>query len=195
MNRRWMSTIAIALLGVASVALVACGNNNDSSTTAAATTSTTASSSSSGGTADVSLADAGDLGRVLIGPDGKTLYLFDKDTSGDASTCSGACAAAWPPLTVKGNATAGDGVDASKLTTFKRDDGGTQVAYNGHPLYFYAGDAQPGDTNGNNLDQFGAEWYALTAAGDSVGAGAASSGDDMGSSSTTTTDTGSGYSY
>ena len=43
--------------------------------------------------------------------------------------------------------------------------GGSQVTYNGWPLYTYTGDSKPGDANGNNLDQFGAEWYVLNAAG------------------------------
>ena len=167
MNRGSAKVLAIGLCLAASALLVACGNNDESSST-----STAASSSSSGGSsADLSLAEAGDLGQVLIGPDGNTVYLFEKDTSADASTCSGACAKEWPPLTVKGRALAGDGVDAAKLTTLKRDDGSTQIAYNGHPLYFYAGDTAPGDTNGNDIDEFGAEWYAVTAAGDSAGDG------------------------
>jgi predicted lipoprotein with Yx(FWY)xxD motif len=80
------------------------------------------------------------LGQILVGANAMTIYLFEKDGSGDASSCSGACAEAWPPVTVKGALAAGDGVDASKLTTFKRDDGATRVAYNGHPLYHYAGE-------------------------------------------------------
>ena len=167
MNRGSAKVLAIGLCLAASALLVACGNNDESSST-----STAASSSSSGGSSgDLSLAEAGDLGQVLIGPDGNTVYLFEKDTSADASTCSGACAKEWPPLTVKGRALAGDAVDAAKLTTLKRDDGSTQIAYNGHPLYFYAGDTAPGDTNGNGIDEFGALWYAVTAAGDSAGDG------------------------
>jgi hypothetical protein len=41
-----------------------------------------------------------------------------------------------------------------------------------HPLYYYAGDQQPGDTNGQNLDQFGAEWYVLSPAGKTIKHGA-----------------------
>ena len=48
------------------------------------------------------------------------------------------------------------------------DGGGTQVTYHGHPLYYYAGDSQPGDTTGEGLNQFGAKWYVLASTGDKV---------------------------
>jgi predicted lipoprotein with Yx(FWY)xxD motif len=182
--------IATAVLAAA-LGLAACGGDDNSSSD-----TTTSASASSGGGETVNLADAGDLGQVLVSPDGRTLYLFEKDTSGDASSCSGACAQDWPPLTVKGDASAGSGVEAGQLTTFKREDGDTQVAYQGHPLYYYAGDAAPGDTNGNGLDQFGAEWYALDASGQVV-EGSEDSGSDEGSDDSSESDSSSsgGYSY
>jgi predicted lipoprotein with Yx(FWY)xxD motif len=95
---------------------------------------------------------------------GRTLYLFEADKS-PKSTCSGACAAAWPPLTTSGSATAGSGIKSAKLTTSKRSDGKLQVVYAGHPLYYYAGDTKAGQTKGQGLDQFGAEWYTLAPSG------------------------------
>ena len=176
-----------------SLAIAACGNNDDTSTSAEAEApSTTAAAPTSA--AEVKLGDT-DLGSVLVSADGDTLYLFDADTSGDASTCSAECAAAWPPLTTKGKPQAGSGVDATKLSTFKRDDATTQVSYNGHPLYFYAGDTAPGDTHGNDLDQFGAEWYAMTAAGESVGDDEGEDSSDDDSSSGSAGEAASGYSY
>ena len=79
---------------------------------------------------------------ILVSPDGKTLYTFAKDTAGK-SNCNDGCAAAWPPFTVANAALAGG--DYSIVT---REDGTRQWAYKGMPLYFYAGDAKPGDTNG-----------------------------------------------
>jgi hypothetical protein len=80
------------------------------------------------------------------------------------------------------------------LTTFKRDDGTTQIAYNGHPLYYFSGDSAAGDTNGNDIDEFGAEWYAMNASGESVGDdGESSSYDDR--STSTSSSGGSAYSY
>lgn len=184
-NKR-LILILIACL-TASLALVACGSD-DTGSAGPSTTSVPVAGGGSGGTVD--LADNQDLGQILVDADGRTLYLFEKDDEGDESYCSGACAKAWPPLTIKAEAQAGGGLDASKLTTFKRDDGTTQVAYADHPLYYYAGDQAPGDANGNELDQFGAEWYALTASGataeDSGGepedSGEDDSSDDSGSS-------------
>lgn len=107
------------------------------------------------------MASIDEYGEILVGPDGHSLYLFEKDTRGEtASTCADACAKAWPPLTVSGTPTKGDGVTAT-LSTFDREDGSTQVAANGWPLYSYAADEKPGDANGQEVDGFGAEWYLL----------------------------------
>jgi hypothetical protein len=76
------------------------------------------------------------------------------------------CARVWPPYTTKGGPKASEGAEAAKLGTLKRDDGSTQVTYNGAPLYLYASDTQAGEANGNQLDQFGAEWYALHPSGE-----------------------------
>jgi predicted lipoprotein with Yx(FWY)xxD motif len=106
-------------------------------------------------------------GKVLVDGNGRTLYLFEAD-KGTMSKCDGACAAAWPPLTSSGKPTAGAGVNASKLGTTKRPDGTTGVTYAGHPLYTYAGDTAKGQTAGEGLTDYGAEWYALSAAGKTV---------------------------
>jgi len=188
------TAFAISAGLLVSLAVAACGNSDDNSTSTEAEAPTTSAAAPTS-TAEVKLGDTG-LGSVLVGGDGHTLYLFESDTSGDASTCSAECAAAWPPLTTKGKPQAGSGVDASMLTTFKRDDGTSQIAYNGHPLYFYAEDTAPGDTNGNESDEFGAEWYAMTAAGESVGddEGEDSSDDDS-SSAPSSGEAASGSSY
>jgi predicted lipoprotein with Yx(FWY)xxD motif len=107
------------------------------------------------------------LGTFLVGPDGKTLYLFEADTS-SASTCSGACAAGWPPLTTNGTPIAGSGVMQSLLSTSQRADGTVQVVYNGHPLYYYSGDAVAGDTNGEGSKAFGAGWDVVSPAGKKI---------------------------
>ena len=176
----------------AAFVLAACGSSDDSSDSTAADSSTTSTAATGSGGDTVGLVDNSALGtQVLVDSEGRTLYLFEKDTSGDASTCSGACAESWPPLTSKGAATAGSGLDASQLTTLKRDDGTTQVAYNGHPLYHYAEDEAPGDTNGNDTDEFGAEWYAMNSTGATVeeeGSDESSSDDDSTSEDSTSDD-------
>ena len=107
------------------------------------------------------------LGRILVDGRGRTLYLFEKDKRA-SSSCYGSCASIWPPFTSKGKPRAGHGVLARKLGTTKRTDGKLEVTYNRHPLYYYAGDSKRGDTKGQGLDQFGAEWYVLSPAGTKV---------------------------
>ena len=106
------------------------------------------------------------LGRVLADAKGRTLYLFQKDRSG-RSSCSGACATNWPPLTAA-SPKAGSGVRKAEIGTTKRADGRTQVTYHGHPLYRYVGDTKPGATTGEGLNFFGGRWYAVNAAGNRV---------------------------
>ncbi len=95
---------------------------------------------------------SGTAGTYLTGPNGMTLYIFTKDAEG-TSVCSGDCAAAWPPLVTETGQTvsAGDGVPGA-LTTFARDDGSMQVAYNGKPLYYFAADKAAGDTKGEGVN-------------------------------------------
>ncbi len=113
-----------------------------------------------GGDGIVAAAKVGDLGTVLVTSEGLTLYDFHKD-KGSKSACYGACAAAWPPLLTEGNPQAQGPADRSMLGTTKRTDGTVQVTYNGWPLYTYAGDKGPGEANGNDITQYGAQWYAL----------------------------------
>ena len=89
---------------------------------------------------------------VLAGPNGMTLYTFDKDTAGSGkSACNGACATNWPPLTATA-APAGDG-----YSLIERDDGAKQVAYKGKPLYHWSKDAKPGDKTGDGVNNL---WHA-----------------------------------
>lgn len=120
----------------------------------------TTASSEGGGVGIVKAAKVGDLGTIIVSSEGLTLYDFHKDKGGNSS-CYGACASAWPPLLTEGEPKAEAGAMANQLGTTKRKDGTVQVTYNGWPLYTYAGDKAPGEANGNDIDQFGAEWYAL----------------------------------
>jgi predicted lipoprotein with Yx(FWY)xxD motif len=107
------------------------------------------------------------LGRILVDARGHTLYLFAKDRNGK-SACSGACAAAWPPLIATAKPRAGAGAEASRLGTTRRADGRVQVTYNRHPVYTFVKDTRKGQTNGEGLNAFGATWDALSAAGAKV---------------------------
>jgi predicted lipoprotein with Yx(FWY)xxD motif len=108
----------------------------------------------------------GSMGKYLTNAQGRALYRFAADT-GTTSTCSGACAAAWPPLLTNGTPTAGSGV-TGKLTTTSRSGGGTQVSINGHPLYLFAGDTAPGQTNGQGVNNFGGLWWLVTPTGANI---------------------------
>jgi len=94
------------------------------------------------------------LGTFLTGPTGLTLYTHTGD-SPNTSTCSGSCLSAWPALTVPAGQSpvAGPGV-TGHLGTFSRSDGTTQVTYNGLPLYYWQGDAKPGDATGQGVGGF-----------------------------------------
>jgi len=179
------AALAVAVAAVALV-IAGCGGGNDTTASSgggpyggsAGATDTTASSGGGGaygggggggattpaaGAAVVSVADNAKLGPILVNSKGFTLYDFHKDKGGK-SACYGACAKVWPPLT--GTPKAEKGAKASLLGTVKRTDGTTQVTYAGHPLYTYVGDSQPGQANGNDFSQFGAQWYALTPSGE-----------------------------
>ena len=110
------------------------------------------------------------LGPTLVDSSGRTLYLFQKDKNA-ASTCNGACASVWPPLTTNGKPHAQAGISAAKLGTTKRQDGKTEVTYAGHPLYYYVSDTQPGQVSGQGLDQFGAIWNAVAPSGKGIAKG------------------------
>jgi predicted lipoprotein with Yx(FWY)xxD motif len=149
--------VAIAL------ALAACSGGASSTSPSAQASSAAPSAATSQGRVTVATTKTS-LGTFLVGPDGKTLYLFEADKT-SKSTCSGACAQGWPPLTTNGAPMAGSGVRQSLLTTGQRGDGTTQVVYNGHPLYYYAGDTKAGDTLGEGSTAFGAGWDVISPAG------------------------------
>jgi len=141
---------AIAALAGA-LLLAACNANagGGSSASAAASPSTAASAAAAGLQITVASTPAG---MALAGPDGKTLYMYAKDTAG-TSTCTGDCATNWPPLVLTGSqtATAGSGVQASLLGSITRPDGTKQVTYANHPLYNYAADTAAGQSNGQGV--------------------------------------------
>jgi predicted lipoprotein with Yx(FWY)xxD motif len=162
--------LSLLLAAAAAVVLAACGGGDNQATAASQPAMTT-----SGTAATVGVTDNGDLGKILVDSKGRTVYLFKKDT-GPQSTCFGACATDWPPVTTTAKPTAGKGLTASMLGTTKRSDGRTQVTYNGHPLYLYIGDQSAGDTNGQGLNFFGAVWYVVSPAGSPVTSQGSSSG-------------------
>jgi predicted lipoprotein with Yx(FWY)xxD motif len=118
--------------------------------------------------AEVAVAQNDSLGAYLVDESGASLYLF-VDAEGDPAPCtSDACLEAWPPLSTEGDPVAGDGADATLLGTTEGPDGATQVVYNGWPLWYFAGDQDPGDVNGHGIVSFGGTWLLVTPSGDGI---------------------------
>jgi predicted lipoprotein with Yx(FWY)xxD motif len=157
MKRRFLG---LALLVGLALALAACGNGQPGGGYGAEAPAAPSSAAPAQAQTAVSVADS-PLGETLVAADGRTLYAFTKDNDG-ASRCYGDCAASWPALTVQGDPAAGDGVKASLLATTERKDGSNQVTYKGMPLYYFSGDQQPGDTNGQGV---GGSWFTVTSDG------------------------------
>jgi predicted lipoprotein with Yx(FWY)xxD motif len=107
---------------------------------------------------------------VLTDATGRSVYLFESDT-GTSSTCYGDCAGLWPPVTMSGSPTGRAPVQAALLGSTPRRNGGTQVTYAGHPLYYYASDQGPGDTMGQGLQSFGGGWDLLKPSGEKAESG------------------------
>ena len=179
---------AVAAVAAGALLLAACGDDSDdgsgagagdstastASTEASDTTATTAPASGGGGdyfgtipiptdappasglTIAVGAHDT--LGEILVDGEGMTVYLFAKD-NGTESACTGGCLDNWPPVMADAAPPAGDGVDAAMLAVSNG-----QVTYNGHLLYYFAGDQVAGDSNGVGIP----DWYPVTPAGDAA---------------------------
>jgi predicted lipoprotein with Yx(FWY)xxD motif len=163
-RNRARSLGALSASGLAVLAAVTAGCGGGSATAASSGPPKTAS----GQAATVGVSSAG-IGQILVNSQGHTLYLFKAD-QGTKSACTGACAAAWPPLLVTGSPTLGKGINASLVGTATRPEGTTQLTYGGHPLYLFSHDQKAGETNGQGVSAFGASWFALNSAGNQVSA-------------------------
>jgi predicted lipoprotein with Yx(FWY)xxD motif len=106
------------------------------------------------------------FGDVLFDGDDQAIYLFDKETS-STPECYGDCAAAWPPVLTDGEPVAAEGANQKLLGTTERDDGSTQVTYDGQPLYYYAHEG-PGEVLCHNVSEFGGLWLVLDANGQAL---------------------------
>ena len=150
---------------LASALLVAaCGSAAASTSASAPASSAAGSSASASTTGTVITTQAGSAGAFLTTASGRTVYLWAKDGM-NMSACSGACAAAWPPVPATGTLTAAGGAKASDLGTITRSDGTKQVTYDGHPLYYFVGDSGPDQTGGQDSDSFGAKWWLVAPSG------------------------------
>jgi predicted lipoprotein with Yx(FWY)xxD motif len=160
---RWLAVGGLA--GAAALTLAACGK---SATTAASTPPTSAAA----GGITISSANVAGVGTVLVNGQGMTLYLLTSEQGGKL-TCTDAngCTKVWPDTELPAGvtaATAGTGVDATKLGTIKGASGSLYVTYAGWPLYTFSGDSATGQAHGEGIVSFGGTWETLTPAGTQV---------------------------
>ena len=170
----------IGLIAMAAIGVAACGSSGKYTTpappaaavqapapttaspyqppTTAATPASTPTTTAAPHTS-VTLADS-TLGKILVDSDGRTLYAFTNDTDG-TSTCTGACAKAWPAATITGDPVAGPGTTAA-LSVVDAPGGGKMLKAGKWPLYRFSGDAAAGDTNGQGS---GGVWFVVGADG------------------------------
>jgi predicted lipoprotein with Yx(FWY)xxD motif len=175
-NARVLSRPLAVGLPLAATALIAAAcssggssGNGGAPTPATSSPAATSSSPAAAGHAVVTT-KSGPPGTFLTDGSGRALYLWVAD-SPNKSTCSGACATAWPPLTSAAAPTAASGAQASDLGTITRSDGTKQVTYASHPLYYFAGDTGPGQTTGQGSDGFGAKWWLVAPSGAQITTG------------------------
>lgn len=154
---------AVVLSGALAIAMAGCGDDDEpisatgGAQAGATTTAVAAATTTTAATATVSTANSS-LGPIFVDATGRTLYTWDRDTS-PTSTCTGNCAATWPPLMLPAGTTAPiPGTGVSNVTAVARPDDATklQVVWNGKPLYLYAADTAPGEVKGDGV---GGTWH------------------------------------
>jgi predicted lipoprotein with Yx(FWY)xxD motif len=198
------AAIAVAACG-ASAGTSASGSGSSPSAAGSAGGAAAAASASAGAggasssTATVAAKNVPGVGTVLVNSKGQTLYMLTSEKGGKITcTASNGCTQAWPEVDLTGGATkatAGTGVQSALLSTVKGANG-TEVTYNGWPLYTFAGDSGAvGVAKGQGLTSFGGTWYVLNAAGNPVTAKAAKAGSSPSSSSSSGSGGSGGYGY
>ncbi len=198
----------VATFAVVALAAAACGSSATTRSTSAGSgapstpTTAMAGGATAGGPATSAVSPAATtgglhsasvpvVGTVLVDGAGRTVYLFEPDAR-SKPTCSGPCAAVWPP--VAGSITVGSGAQASLVGKVSGPNG-EQATYNGWPLYTFVKDTAAGQAHGQGVHGFGGYWYALTPAGSPVAAGASTPPPTTSSSAAPTQSGAGGYSY
>lgn len=146
--KRLGSVVAALVLGLAG--LTACGDESDTPASGPA-----ASEASSG--TKLATADVGDLGKIVVDGNGRTVYVFDKDTSGK-SNCEGDCLAKWPVVPAGEGTPQVEGIAASLVGTVTRSDGSKQLSIDGLPIYLFASDTKSGEAKGQAV---GGVWWVV----------------------------------
>lgn len=154
--------VRILVLGTALVfGLAACGGSDSESGGDKADQQRTGKTTTSVQSAASIKISQSSLGPILTDEKGRTLYAFLNDKNG-ASSCVDQCIATWPALVSRQEVIAGAGIDKSLLSKVKRTEGTEQTVYGDWPLYYYVGDMQPGDVDGQGVDKL---WFVVKADG------------------------------
>jgi len=153
---KFSALLAASLVAVA--VLSACAK----SSTPGSGGSTATTPAAASGSVKVASSNVSGVGTVLANSAGFTLYHLKTETASKI-VCTGSCVGVWPPVLLPSGVMAATGSGLSgKLGTTHRPDGGTQVTYNGFPLYTYSGDTAAGQANGQGIQGV---WFAVTASG------------------------------
>jgi predicted lipoprotein with Yx(FWY)xxD motif len=136
-----MSMLLIALT------VVACGSSGGTTPTSSVTIIKTAPATVNGQSV-----------TILTNVQGMTLYYFKPDTAAK-SACTGTCAGNWPPLLFTSSGSPSSATSLPGTLSVVTDANGQQVEYNGHPLYTFAQDTAPGQTNGEGIKGV---WFVAT---------------------------------
>lgn len=175
---RNLISAAVITAGIA-LAATACSSSSSSDGTAAAPAASSAtaqpystaaapSAPSSMAVTTIDLQSVSGIdGTFLADGQGRAMYMFEGD-KGSTSTCTGVCAATWPPVTASAMPMAGGGVSQALLGTTKRTDGTQQLTYNGHPLYYFSADTGSGMAKGQGTKAFGSDWYVVNGKGSKI---------------------------
>jgi predicted lipoprotein with Yx(FWY)xxD motif len=149
------NTSFVTLLLVLSLLLAACGS---SSSTGSGSTPTTAPASSSAVVKTSTASVNGTSQTILTNAQGMTLYYFTPDSTTTAA-CTTGCISVWPPLLFQGSGTPTSATSLPGMLSAVNDGNGTQVEYNGHPLYTFSGDTAAGQTTGEGT---AGKWFVST---------------------------------
>lgn len=177
MKRRRNSILMLTAVPLIAIGLAACGGSSNSSTSSSSPSSNTAAAASTSG-ATVSTMSISGVGTVLVDSNGDALYTNNQDTASKVA-CTGSCMSIWPALMApsSGKPTSDNSSVQAKLGVVN-SGGGSQVTYNGKPLYTFVQDS-PGQATGNGfMDSFGGTnftWTAATTSGNASSSGGSTS--------------------
>jgi len=162
-ERRGVAAAGVAGLAVLMTIVAGCGGQSGTGN---------AAEPRSGAHVTVDSRSVPGFGKVLVNDKGYALYMFEPDSQRQV-TCTGLCAATWPPVRIVDSASlaAGPGVSSARLSSDPDPAGGRVVTYNGWPLYTYTGDVAPGQVTGQGIDLNGGDWYLMRPSGQPITTG------------------------